>query len=103
MGFKLYAVCLEFIANAVVAQNKIIVTVKDKDTKEIIQGATINIKNTPNGGSCNKDGKVEITNIPNGDQTFIISMIGYQKVYRDIKFPLLTTSELTVYLEPESE
>ena len=94
---------LVLFANAAVAQNKLKVNIKDKETKEVLPGATTIMKSTAKGAAADVNGNVEIPNIPNGQQTFKFSMVGYQTVTWDIKFPLPTDSILIIYLQSESE
>ncbi len=103
MGFKYCVLGLVFLTNIAFAQNKINITVKDKETKEILQGATVILKSTTQGGATDQNGRLEITNIPNGEQTFIVSMIGYQTIHKDITFPFKTSLDIIISLEPESE
>jgi len=50
-------------------------------------GATVKLKGTATGGACDLDGKYTIMNIPVGEQTFVISYIGFipKEVKIDIK------------------
>lgn len=57
--------------------------VEDSTTKETIIGATLNIKGTKLGAYSNKSGYFSISNIPIGEQTLTISVIGYKR--REIK------------------
>ncbi len=53
--------------------------VEDSTTKETIIGATLNIKGTKLGAFSNKSGYFSISNIPIGEQTLSISVIGYKR------------------------
>jgi TonB-dependent SusC/RagA subfamily outer membrane receptor len=50
-------------------------------------GATIKMKGTSTGGAADLDGKYNVLNIPVGEQTFVISYIGYtpKEIKIDIK------------------
>ena len=50
-------------------------------------GATVKLKGTSTGAACDLDGKYTITNIPVGEQKFVISYIGYtpKEITVDIK------------------
>lgn len=50
-------------------------------------GATVKLKGTSTGAACDIDGKYTITNIPIGEQKFVISYIGYtpKEITVDIK------------------
>lgn len=47
------------------------------EKNEGLIGATVKVKGTSTGGSCDLDGKYSIMNIPVGDQTFVVSYIGF--------------------------
>jgi len=57
--------------------------VEDSATRETIIGATLIIKGTKLGAYSNKSGYFSISNIPIGEQTLTISVIGYKR--REIK------------------
>lgn len=103
MKFKFILFMLAIFASTAFAQNSIKITVKDKDTKEALPGVTVILKKTGTGGSTDTTGNIEISNIPNGEQEFTCSMIGYQTNNLGFKFPLKTNNTITVYLEPGTE
>ena len=49
----------------------------DADTKEVLPGANVQIVGTSMGASTNLDGEFFILNIPPGDYSVRISMMGY--------------------------
>lgn len=51
------------------------VVVSEKN--EGLIGATVKLKGTANGAACDLDGKYTIINIPIGQQTFVVSYVGY--------------------------
>ena len=61
------------------AQNYFRVNVLDFETNEALIGATLLLKGTNNGVSTDVDGLATLKNIPNGDQTIVITFIGYEK------------------------
>lgn len=103
MKFNYILFLLAFFVSTIFAQNTFKIMVKDKDTKEGLPGVTVVLKNTSKGGATNLKGNLEILNIPNGEQTFTVSMIGYQTINKEFIFPLKTNDSIFVYLEPESE
>ena len=74
-------------ANTILAQNKVQVKVISEETKEVVFGANISIKNTSLGNTTDFDGLSVLKNIPNGSQTLIISYVGFKTVQRKIVFP----------------
>ena len=74
-------------ANTILAQNKVQVKVISEETKEVVFGANISIKNSSIGNTTNFDGLSTLKNIANGTQTLIISYVGYKTVQRKLVFP----------------
>lgn len=54
-------------------------TVKDKSTNSTLPGANISIEGTAIGTISDVDGKYRLMGVPTGEQTFVISFIGYDK------------------------
>jgi iron complex outermembrane receptor protein len=69
-------------------QNSFTTVIKDSLANELLSGATAKIKGTNNGEIADREGKVIITNIPNGKQTLIFSYLGYEKLELELTFPL---------------
>ena len=103
MKYKIYLFVLALLANTAFTQNTLKIIVKDKETKEVLPGATVILKKTTKGGATDVNGKIEIANIPNGEHDFIFSLLGYRSVEKEFKFPLKTNDSIMVYLETESE
>ena len=57
------------------------------EKSEGLIGATVKLKGTSTGGACDLDGKYAIMNIPVGEQTFVISYVGFtpKEIKVDIK------------------
>lgn len=86
------------------AQNIFKVTIKDKETKEVLIGATAVLKGTTNGSITDNNGKVEIKNIPSGQHSIILSYIGYGTHELSFIFPLADSlQDKIIFLEPEAE
>jgi iron complex outermembrane receptor protein len=87
---KLFFVLILLFNSIVFGQNSFSTVIKDSLTNELLTGAMAKIKGTNNGSLADIEGKVTITNIPNGKQTIVFSYIGYEKVEIELKFPLET-------------
>ena len=83
--FTIICITLAIITNA---QNYFRVNVLDFETNEALIGATLLLKGTNNGVSTDVDGLATLKNIPNGDQTIVITFIGYEKKELKLAFPL---------------
>lgn len=87
----------------VFSQNSISFKISDENNKEELPGATVVLKETSNGTTTDYNGHAELRNIPNGEQTIIISFIGYEKFEKEYIFPLSDTLRILVELEADSE
>jgi len=61
--------------------------VVDKSTKEGLPGANIVVKGTSLGASTNLSGEYIIRNVPAGDQTLVVSYIGYKSLTASARVP----------------
>ena len=94
-------ICLSQIS---FAQNTFKSTVKDSLTKEPLIGASAVLKETSNGSSSDINGKIEIKNIPDGQQTIVFSYIGYKTFELALVFPPADSlREKTIFLPPTTE
>lgn len=59
----------------------------DKETKSPLPGANVIIKNTSLGSASDMEGKFLITNVPTGQQTLIVSYIGYNTITLEVNIP----------------
>jgi TonB-dependent receptor len=59
--------------------------VMDVDTKDALPGASILVKGTSIGASTDLDGNYVIQNVPTGDQTLVVSYVGYVAITTVVK------------------
>ena len=86
------------------AQNIYRAAINDSVTKEALIGAAAVLKGTKNGSITDNNGKIEIRNIPNGQQSIILNYIGYKTRELSFTFPLADSLQnKIIFLEPESE
>ncbi|GAB4335511.1 MAG: hypothetical protein Kow0037_15490 [Calditrichia bacterium] len=82
---------------------KIAGSVRDASTGEPLIGANIVLKGTTMGASTDVDGYFFIINVPVGEYTLEVSMIGYQTVsYPGVKVVLDQTTKIEFRLKPEA-
>jgi len=62
------------------AQNSFKAIVKNDNTKEPLEGATVRVKGLQIGGATNDSGIAVLQNIPNGKFVVEISNVGYQNL-----------------------
>lgn len=83
----LLTLALGLMANSILAQDKIKLKIIGQESREVIIGASVYIKNTTIGGTSNLEGVVLLSNISKGHNIIVISFIGYKTVERTISFP----------------
>ncbi len=104
MNKTLHIILLIFFNSVCFAQNKFEAFIKDKATSEILIGATARVNGTTNGSTADVNGKIEITNIPNGKYEIIFSSIGHHKVEMVFNFPVADNLQgQIIYLSAKSE
>ena len=84
------------------AQNKVQIKVISEETKDVIFGANVLLKDTTKGNTTDFDGLTTLNNISNGNKTLIISYLGFKTVVREIVFPR-SNSLVIIELQQEEE
>jgi TonB-dependent receptor len=72
----------------------------DKDTRDVLPGATILVKGTSLGAASDLNGAYIIRGVPTGEQTLSISYIGYNSVTLKVNVIEGKEIEENVYMEP---
>lgn len=75
--------------------------VTDEQTGEALIGATVYIKGTTIGSATDIDGNYFIINAPEGDQTLIVSFIGYKAKEVPVSVESKSITEVDVSLSPD--
>ncbi len=83
------------------AQNTFKGIVKDSITKEILTNVSAVLKNSKRGSSSNQLGELIISNIPNGRQSIVLNIVGFQKKEVTFIFPLADTSFIELLLSAD--
>ena len=83
--------------------NTVRIAVKNNDTKEPVAEATVSVKDSELSAQSGAGGIAELTNVPNGEQTIVVSSLGYASAELKLTFPLADASERTVFLEVNNE
>ncbi len=71
----------------------------DRQTKEALPGATVLVKGTSTGASTDLNGAYVIHNVPAGEQTLVVSYVGYNSSTIQVDVPEGQTVEKDVALE----
>jgi len=98
--YFLFLTSFIFISSFCFSQNELKAVVVDNESQEPLIGANILLKDSKNGAITFQEGHVTLKNIPDGNQTFIISFIGYQTNELNLVFPLKQKERITIYLTP---
>jgi len=96
-------ICLCLLLGKVSAQNGLQVNVTDLEDESPIEGATVVIDKTTLVAYTDSQGIAHLENIPNGEQTLLISYLGYFRKKIKLTFPQAHGTTLTVSLESQNE
>ena len=99
MKYILFTLILFF--TSVNAQNTFKVVVRDSSSSENLIGVNVVLQNSMNGASTDVNGIATLKNIPDGEQTFVFSSVGYKKKSLAIHFPFKQISPFEILLEQE--
>jgi outer membrane receptor for ferrienterochelin and colicins len=81
-----------------IGQHTLKAIVKDSESKEALFGATALVQGTTIGSSTNENGRLEISNIPDGAQTIIFNYLGYESITINLVFPLASSQVIQILL-----
>lgn len=84
-------------------QNALQIVVKNQETKENIAEASVSLKDSELTVMTDSSGKAELKNIPDGEQTIVISSLGYETIEIKLTFPLIDQKSQTVFLKINNE
>lgn len=85
------------------AQDSFTAFVRDAETKEPLSGASVIIVGTSLGASADEEGFVRIAQIPAGTHTVAFSIVGYERLEREFRFPRSSSEPLEIFLHREEE
>ncbi|OQP46679.1 TonB-dependent receptor [Niastella populi] len=103
MKYLLTGIVLCCLTIAAQAQHIFKATIRSSDDKTPLPGATIIWKEQNKPAFADSTGLVVITGIPAGQQTFIITFIGYGEKTVSYTFPLTEAATVDIELEKEEE
>ncbi|MEX0772676.1 MAG: carboxypeptidase-like regulatory domain-containing protein [Balneolales bacterium] len=76
--------------------------ITDKETEEILPGATVLLDGTQFGTSTDKDGMYAFTNVPKGEYTMNVTYIGYTDFTTSVQVEEGEDITLDIEMEPIS-
>lgn len=74
--------------------------VRDFDNGEFLPWANVVVKDTNLGAATNDDGYYVIHNLPPGGYTLVFSMMGYERVEKEVRIQANKTEKVDVMLKP---
>ncbi|MEW6130439.1 MAG: TonB-dependent receptor [Acidobacteriota bacterium] len=92
-----------FLAQAAFAQNTFKASIKNEESKQPVAGAMVSVKDTDISATTDSNGKVELTGIPDGEQTIEIFSPGYETQEIKLSFPLTDQSERIIFIRVNNE
>lgn len=103
MKYLFTAIMLCSFALASQAQNIFTAIITGGENKTPLAGATITWKQQNRSVVADSTGKAVFTNIPNGEQTFSISFVGFEEKEIHISFPISTNEPYSILLNESEE
>jgi outer membrane receptor for ferrienterochelin and colicins len=88
--------------NLAIAQNSYKAVIKDDKTKQPIPGASVVITALNISATADADGKIILSNIPDGKFELKFNLVGYFPQDKTVMFPLKDNVDVEIYLEPQS-
>ena len=98
LGFYLFGMVL-----GLRAQNQMTAIVKDQDTQELLPGATARIEQTGQGEAADANGRIGLTNLPDGPVRIVFQFVGYEPQAITLQFPEDDSRTLEVALHSQEE
>ena len=101
----LLVLALLLAAQAVSAQtpSSFRATVRDQETKEPVAGATVSVRGTEISAKTDAAGAVELTGVPDGEQTVEVSFPGYETGELTLTFPLAAPGDQQIFIKVTHE
>jgi iron complex outermembrane receptor protein/outer membrane receptor for ferrienterochelin and colicins len=88
-----------FTANVAYAQNSFKATIQNEETKQLVVGAKISVRDAGISATTDANGKAELTNIPDDQQIIEVFADGYEVQELTFTFPLADQSERLILLK----
>lgn len=94
---------MAFAAVNAVAQNQLVLSIKNAENREPVIGATVQIAGTSLGASADGNGTAVLSNIPEGQQTLLVRSIGFKEINLSLTFPLASADPIEILLKADEE
>ena len=84
-------------------QNTFKAIVKNEETKEVVAGAKVSLKDTEISTITDANGRAELTGIPDGERVVEVFSAGYENKELQLVFPLADQGEITIFIRVTNE
>ncbi len=91
------------IGSTVWAQNTFTAIIIDHEHDHPLVGANVIVKGSTLGASSDQNGRVEIHNIPDGEQVISVSYVGFEESSISLSFPLAQSDPVFIFLHGHAE
>lgn len=91
------------MAQTTLAQNTFKATIKNGESKQPVVGATVSVQSTEITATTDASGKVELTNIPDGQHIIEVFSPGYETKELKLTFPLVDQREQVILIMVNNE
>lgn len=88
LKYLIILISILFVSQDIYAQNIFKAMVKNEQTMQPVSGATVSVEKTDLTATSDSQGNVELTGIPDGEQSLVITCPGYQTKHLHLVFPL---------------
>lgn len=85
------------------AQNSFRAIVKNEETKEAVNGASVSVKETQITATTDVNGKIGLTDIPDGEQIIEVFSAGYATKELKLTFPLTNQDEQIIFIKVNND
>jgi len=76
-------------------------TVTEAESGEPLPGANVVVEGQNRGAAAQSDGQFRITNVPSGEQTLVVSFVGFQRTERTVNVQAGGTTRVRFQLQPD--
>ena len=102
MRLILWCLAIVLFSSTAFGQNNFKAQILNEESKLPVGGANVSIKHTEIAGTTDSNGRIQLTNIPNGQQTVLVVSTDHEDKELQLTFPLTDQAEQTILLQPKT-
>lgn len=103
MRHSLFILAFVLTGQIAFAQSTFNATVKNEESRQPVSGVTVSVKGTDITGTTDTNGRVNLTNIPDGERIIEVFSPGYQAKEVKLTFPLAAGGDQLILLKVHNE